>query len=887
MSPNSASGKMHVNHKLAEQRSPPKSSSLLNTVKSRLVTLLSAFMGVLFTLLVYHCYQRDLKESGSWGCEMSWMSPSYHLLQWHDNPIPRYQVYHYREQGLDIDSTLAGHPVVFIPGNAGSYQQVRSIASSAARQYQEGSSGEQGIRRLDFFTIDFNEDFSAFSGRTLSTQAEFIKHSVRRILDEYDHLPAVEQPRQVTLLAHSMGGIAARLAVAERDIGEMVDMIITMSTPHITPPLTIEWDMERIYRTISHPVHPLLISLCGGISDTQVVSDSCALPSSLVSESDGFATFTTGIPGAWTGVDHQAMVWCHQVRWLIAKALIETAAASNRSSKLSIARRWFSGQSIMKPSQSNTYNVSVTSTNMTILAKPKRAYQQTTFTVKHCTDKCREIPFGHGDLPFPKYVDAPFPLPGEGVKPEETLLFVDVDLQTASGFLFVASESHEVVEAGSREVLEMRTSVWSESRQSEEWANAVVGAGKSAPFRSSLLLHFSNFRSSSLLVHRLKSTVRGKCNGVRPILQHISVPAHHLKGATTESRSYPHLTSNPDIYLHSHIASLPFQSDQRNPHGMTIRIFQQPDCPLEELKMTVDPFGILAKIVTRYRMILLSWPLAWVAAGMLMQTQWLKRDGHLISFDEGIEQVGRRWLAGCCLALGIGNIVQFWFGTSLRLDTLLVGTTDLAFLPLVIIMALWTYALTCGAWLLLRFTNSILSIAVLKVIGTRSRKPNDTIDSHSHPSRLIILACLVMLLVYLFIPHQLAFIVSVVVLWTSIMRNDWSEPSGNLGESTLFLMLFLIPFKATTLLVWGRSLWMNWKHPLSTDHNILYIGPAVLLVALCVRGNSPQKRDTVIQLCRFSLFCLSATAFLFGVRWTWILPPMAHAVLLTLAGVMI
>nr|XP_019047771.1 hypothetical protein I302_04388 [Kwoniella bestiolae CBS 10118]OCF26701.1 hypothetical protein I302_04388 [Kwoniella bestiolae CBS 10118] len=742
MSPNSASGKMHVNHKLAEQRSPPKSSSLLNTVKSRLVTLLSAFMGVLFTLLVYHCYQRDLKESGSWGCEMSWMSPSYHLLQWHDNPIPRYQVYHYREQGLDIDSTLAGHPVVFIPGNAGSYQQVRSIASSAARQYQEGSSGEQGIRRLDFFTIDFNEDFSAFSGRTLSTQAEFIKHSVRRILDEYDHLPAVEQPRQVTLLAHSMGGIAARLAVAERDIGEMVDMIITMSTPHITPPLTIEWDMERIYRTISHPVHPLLISLCGGISDTQVVSDSCALPSSLVSESDGFATFTTGIPGAWTGVDHQAMVWCHQVRWLIAKALIETAAASNRSSKLSIARRWFSGQSIMKPSQSNTYNVSVTSTNMTILAKPKRAYQQTTFTVKHCTDKCREIPFGHGDLPFPKYVDAPFPLPGEGVKPEETLLFVDVDLQTASGFLFVASESHEVVEAGSREVLEMRTSVWSDT------------------------------------VRRPSRTHTETAAGVRPILQHISVPAHHLKGATTESRSYPHLTSNPDIYLHSHIASLPFQSDQRNPHGMTIRIFQQPDCPLEELKMTVDPFGILAKIVTRYRMILLSWPLAW-----------------------GIEQVGRRWLAGCCLALGIGNIVQFWFGTSLRLDTLLVGTTDLAFLPLVIIMALWTYALTC--------------------------------------------------------------------------------------ESTLFLMLFLIPFKATTLLVWGRSLWMNWKHPLSTDHNILYIGPAVLLVALCVRGNSPQKRDTVIQLCRFSLFCLSATAFLFGVRWTWILPPMAHAVLLTLAGVMI
>lgn len=48
-----------------------------------------------------------------------------------------------------------GHPVIFIPGNAGSYKQVRSIASSAARQYYtESGDVAQGMEdrtSLDFF----------------------------------------------------------------------------------------------------------------------------------------------------------------------------------------------------------------------------------------------------------------------------------------------------------------------------------------------------------------------------------------------------------------------------------------------------------------------------------------------------------------------------------------------------------------------------------------------------------------------------------------------------------------------------------------------------------------------------------------------------------------
>ena len=50
-----------------------------------------------------------------------------------------------------------GVPVLFIPGNAGSYRQVRPIAAEAASQFfhayrKNESILQEGIRNLDFFT---------------------------------------------------------------------------------------------------------------------------------------------------------------------------------------------------------------------------------------------------------------------------------------------------------------------------------------------------------------------------------------------------------------------------------------------------------------------------------------------------------------------------------------------------------------------------------------------------------------------------------------------------------------------------------------------------------------------------------------------------------------
>jgi glycosylphosphatidylinositol deacylase len=188
-----------------------------------------------------------------------------------------------------------------------------------------------------------------------------------------------------------MGGIVTRSAMSS-GVRNLVDSIITMSTPHIYPPVPLHWDMEGIYNSLpsQNASSPLLVSLCGGISDTQIVSDSCAVA---LSKSDGFTVFTTGISGVWTGVDHQAMVWCHQVRWKVARAILESTAVTRRDERLAIYQQWFLGP------------MDNPSANFTSIMKPEQSH----------------VRLGNPGSPIPWLADphSPFPSVGEGVKPNE------------------------------------------------------------------------------------------------------------------------------------------------------------------------------------------------------------------------------------------------------------------------------------------------------------------------------------------------------------------------------------------------------------------------------------------------------------------------------------
>lgn len=284
------------------------------------------------------------------GCRMSYMRPSYiHFSEFdteHTRFASKYSLYLYREQGID-SGQLRGIPVLFIPGNAGSYKQVRPIAAEAANYFHDylqhdHSQLDSGIRSLDFFTVDFNEDITAFHGQTLLDQAEYLNEAVRYILSLYSepqrasrdsHLP---DPTSVLILGHSMGGVVARAMLVQPNYQEnSINTIITMSAPHARPPVTFDGRIVQIYDEINdywrraytqkwasnNPLwHVTLVSIAGGNLDTVVPSDYASIES-LVPETHGFTVFTSGIPTVWTSMDHQAILWCDQFRKVLAQTL--------------------------------------------------------------------------------------------------------------------------------------------------------------------------------------------------------------------------------------------------------------------------------------------------------------------------------------------------------------------------------------------------------------------------------------------------------------------------------------------------------------------------------------------------------------------------------------
>ena len=81
-----------------------------------------------------------------------------------------------------------------------------------------------------------------------------------------------------------------------------------------------------------------ILSICGGITDLQIPSEFCNLPmGSSYPDNPTNSTvgirktvYTSALEGCWTGVGHNEMVWCHQVRWRIARAALEVGGVSTK-----------------------------------------------------------------------------------------------------------------------------------------------------------------------------------------------------------------------------------------------------------------------------------------------------------------------------------------------------------------------------------------------------------------------------------------------------------------------------------------------------------------------------------------------------------------------------
>eukprot|EP00727_Mastigamoeba_balamuthi_P002627 m51a1_g12361 hypothetical protein (815) ;mRNA; f:571566-575969 len=256
-------------------------------------------------------------------CAMTWMRPHYAPVALAGAPAASaargYAVHLYLEGGRGAPRPGAAVPALFVPGNAGSHKQVRSIASEAARL----------ALPLDFYAADFNEELSALDGESLWEQSRFVAAAARELSERY------RSP--IVLVGHSMGGVVARASIVLSMASSTplnVSLLMSLSSPHLEPVLAPDAHITRLYALIAAHEGNLSVvphvSVAGGWADTLVSPR-------LVRTSHGVCASTEAIAGVWVQADHQCICWCNQfvavaTRALGAAAVLPTASA--RSAEL-------------------------------------------------------------------------------------------------------------------------------------------------------------------------------------------------------------------------------------------------------------------------------------------------------------------------------------------------------------------------------------------------------------------------------------------------------------------------------------------------------------------------------------------------------------------------
>lgn len=190
------------------------------------------------------------------------------------------------------------------------------------------------LNHYDFFSIDLDEELSAFNGGLLGDQANFVGDCIDAILKLYEEsMPNnPNRPKSVVLLGHSMGGVVARSVFQAKTYRPgTVRTILTLNSPHISAPILFHRNVHQFYSKVNEHwrLHcdsdvelqqTVLVSIAGGLRDTQVHASLSNLDS-IIPCKNHISAISTSMPDVWLSLDHTACTWCNQLVSVIAAAL--------------------------------------------------------------------------------------------------------------------------------------------------------------------------------------------------------------------------------------------------------------------------------------------------------------------------------------------------------------------------------------------------------------------------------------------------------------------------------------------------------------------------------------------------------------------------------------
>lgn len=283
---------------------------------------------------------------------------------------PAYGLYLYGE-GVYAQETralkLTGAPVLFLPGNAGSYKQARSLGSVALRKAET----MEGGLHFNVFTVDFNEELVALYGGSLLRQTHFLHESIKAILRLYKHLKT--PPQSVVLVGHSMGGVVARaLFTLPRFNTNLVSLIITQASPHLAPVLALDPYLLDFYSAVRQKWvnqanklrNVTVLSVGGGYRDYQVRSGLTSLPCP-PGDPNKLSLVVTAVPRTWVSTDHLSIVWCKELVLATVRAFFDLIDpetrqfTENSEKKLAVLNHHFIKHPVRLPGEIQETPVSI------------------------------------------------------------------------------------------------------------------------------------------------------------------------------------------------------------------------------------------------------------------------------------------------------------------------------------------------------------------------------------------------------------------------------------------------------------------------------------------------------------------------------------------------
>ncbi|KAG6813426.1 hypothetical protein H0H92_011123 [Tricholoma furcatifolium] len=657
-----------------------------------------------------------------------------------------------------------------------------------------------------------------------------------------------------------------------------------MSTPHTLPPARFDSRIDSIYAknqlTLTSDPTPIT-SLCGGATDMMIPSESCVLPVNATSELPRRTVFTSALEGAWTGVGHREMVWCHQVRWRVARAALEAASAISARTRAAILDKWLRDGHTLPPAVSEEgtsftltdpqkYTVMEENENLVVMTRYLRGTSTFLLPLPSNTEEdvkgvvhvglgsilsvgphkalplkvsvymCTETEAGPECASLPpsllKLVPNPrhgrkFPLPDEGADESEGTVVFEADIPAVGG------------DNPPRRWLGIQT------RDGNGRGWVVGGIAK----------------RDALLVYKYTPIIPEEeswCSDpvLTPLISHTSQPA--------ETHYFPVNPTTSRILLHTH-SSAPYVASVVPRRGFNFVLYSSGTigCNMLGFKIGIDWSATFGRWASRYPTTLVTWAVGIVA--LIHFTAWGVADGGgaMPSVGESLSYYGRHTLKPLLLA----SFAVALLPLPVSLYTGTVGNPYFAAIaPLLLLIASGLVCVIWGVLILLVWPIGAITSMIFK---------SSTISERAGVRRSTLISMgLIFALIFVFVPWQVAFLGcwlihlfncansaqqlsrlryapgataiplirvpdsdGVVEESTSVELRNHEAQDGSLHKyrldnhnhnmHLLLLMTWLLPLVAPVLAVWVRTLFTaGLTTPFDGDHDFLNAAPFLILV---------------------------------------------------------